>query len=112
MPGGMPRRDQHVLLGLAVAMVAFAVLQPLIGVNPDLLLAAPVVMLLLPLLTGRYLGEDGLVRLAARSRPPRARTAANSPAPPRAPRIVARGGRLIASALAERGPPALSLLAR
>lgn len=108
----MSRRDQHVLLGLAVAMVAFAVLQPLIGVSPNLLLAAPVVMLLLPLLTGRYVGEDALVALAVRSRPPRALSAASPTAPPRAPRILARGGRLIASALAERGPPALSLLAR
>jgi hypothetical protein len=93
-------------------MVAFAVLQPLTGVSPDLLLAAPVVMLLLPLLTGRYVGEDALVALAVRSRPPRARSAASPPVSPRPPRVLARGGRLIGSALAERGPPAVSLLAR
>jgi hypothetical protein len=108
----MPRRDQRILLGLAALTLAFAVMQSLTGLTPDVLLAAPVLLAFLPLLAGRYVGEDRLVRLAVRSDVPRARTAAAAVGPPlRAPRVLARGGRLIAAGLAERGPPAL-LLAR
>jgi hypothetical protein len=105
----MARRDQHILLGLALLSMAFLVLQPLTGLNPDVLLAAPVLLVFLPLLVGRYVGEDGLVRLAARSHAPRLRATSRSRPELRAPRVVARGGRLIAVALAERGPPAPAL---
>jgi hypothetical protein len=94
------------MLVLGVLTVAFAVVQSLTGLNPDVLLAAPVLLLLLPLLAGRYVGEDGLLRLAARARPRWARAASSARPALRAPRVVARGGRLIAVALAERGPPA------
>jgi hypothetical protein len=102
----MPRRDQHILLALALLSMAFLALQALTGLNPDVLLAAPVLLLLLPLLIGRYVGEDGLVRLAARSRAPRARATSSLPPMLRPARVLARDGRLIAAALAERGPPA------
>jgi hypothetical protein len=111
MPSGVSRRDQHLMLGLAVLSVAFAVLQSLTGLNPDLLLAAPALLLFLPLLAGRYLGEERLVQLAARSRAPQARAVSSSRPVLRAPRVLARGGRLIAVALAERAPPA-PLIAR
>ena len=71
IPSGVSRRDQHIVFGLAAATVALAVLQSLTGLNPDVLLAAPALLLFLPLLAGRYLGEHGLARLAARWRPPR-----------------------------------------
>jgi hypothetical protein len=106
---GMPRRDRHILLGLTLLSVALAVLQSVTGLSPDVLLAVPAALLLLPLLAGRYVGEDGLARLA-RSRtalPPR-RSPARIGARRRAPRVLPRGGRLIAAALAERGPPALA----
>jgi hypothetical protein len=105
----MPRRDRHILLGLTLLSVALAVLQSVTGLSPDVLLAVPAALLLLPLLAGRYVGEDGLARLA-RSRtalPPR-RSPARIGARRRAPRVLPRGGRLIAAALAERGPPALA----
>ena len=35
------------------------------GANPDLLLFAPLFVLLVPLLSGRYVGEEALGRLAA-----------------------------------------------
>jgi hypothetical protein len=102
----MPRRDRHILLGLTLLSVALAVLQSVTGLSPDVLLAVPAALLLLPLLAGRYVGEDGLARLA------RSRTAAAPRRSPqrigarrRAPRVLPRGGRLIAAALAERGPP-------
>jgi hypothetical protein len=104
----MPRRDQRILLGLAALTVLFAIAQSALGISEDVLLAAPGLLLLLPLLAGRYLGEDGIARLSAYVAAPRRRPRALRAAPlSRAPRVLARGGRLIAVALAQRGPPAL-----
>src|SRR3954467_2059069 len=105
----MPRRDRHILLALATLSAAFAIVQSVPGVSPDVLLAVPALLLLLPLLAGRYVGEDGLARLAGRRAlaPPR-RSPACLGERRRAPRVLPRGGRLIAAALAERGPPALT----
>jgi len=104
----MPRRDRYVLLGLTLLSVALAAAQSLAGVSPDLLLAVPALLLVLPLLAGRYVGEDGLTRLAVRALAPRRRSPASLGFRRRAPRVLPRGGRLIANALAERGPPALA----
>src|SRR5688572_19521978 len=100
----MTRRDRQLLFALAGLTLALASLT-LVGVHGDLLLAAPVLVFALPLLAGRYVGEEQLARLAAafvaaRRRPaaalvPRARRVA--PIPP-------RGGRLIAASLAVRPP--------
>jgi hypothetical protein len=95
----MPRRDQRILLGLAALTLVFAVVQSATGISGDVLLAAPVLVLLLPLLAGRYLGEDGIARLCA----------LRAAQPWRPARALARGGRLIAVALGRRGPPALAL---
>jgi hypothetical protein len=104
----MPRRDQRLLLGLAALTVLFALVQSATGISEDVLLAAPGLLLLLPLLAGRYVGEDGIARLSACLAAPRRRPLAVCAATlPRAPRVLARGGRLIAVALAQRGPPAL-----
>jgi hypothetical protein len=103
----MPRRDKHLLLGLAALTVLIAVVQSATGISGDVLLAAPALVLLLPLLAGRYVGEDGIARLGAIVALPRRRPVAVRAEPPRrAPRMLARGGRLIAVALAQRGPPA------
>jgi hypothetical protein len=103
----MPRRDRHILLGLTLLSVALAVAQSVTGLSPDVLLAVPAGLLLLPLLAGRYVGEERLVRLAARSDAAPRRSPARIGVRRRAPRVLPRGGRLIASALAERGPPLL-----
>ena len=66
----MPRRDQRLLLGLAALTLAFALVQTATGISSDVLLAAPVLVLLLPLLAGRYVGEDGIARLYAERGPP------------------------------------------
>jgi hypothetical protein len=107
----MPRRDQRLLLGLAALTLAFALVQSATGVGGDVLLAAPALVLLLPLLAGRYVGEDGIARLCAALGPLRRRrpVAAGLAPARRAPRVLARGGRLIAVALAQRGPPAAQL---
>lgn len=107
MPSVVSRRDQRLMFGLAVLSVALVVLQSLLGLNPDVLLAAPALVLFLPLLAGRYVGEEGLLRAAARWRAPRVRAVSSVRPLRRAPRVLARGGRLIAVALAERAPPAL-----
>jgi hypothetical protein len=106
----MPRRDQRILFGLAALTVLFAVVQSATGISGDVLLAAPALILLLPLLAGRYLGEDGIARLGAFVAPPRRRPALSRIASAlRAPRILARGGQLIGDALGTRGPPAYAL---
>lgn len=105
----MPRRDQRILFGLAALTVLFAVVQSATGISGDVLLAAPALVLLLPLLAGRYLGEDGLARLSAFVAPLRRAATARSTPSWRAPRVLARGGRLIAVALGRRGPPAYQL---
>jgi hypothetical protein len=102
----MPRRDRHILLALTLLSVALAVAQSLTGLSADVLLAVPALLVVLPLLAGRYLGEDGLARLAGRALAPRRRSPGTLGGRRRAPRVLPRGGRLIAAALAERGPPA------
>ena len=73
-----------------------------------LLALAPLLLLLASLLAGRYVGEERIARLAARLRPSarRARVARLGRGQ-RAPVVPARGGRLIAVSLAQRGPPAV-----
>ena len=107
----MPRRDQHILLGLTALSVLLALLVSLTGINADVLLATPALILLLPLLAGRYVGEEGIARLGARLAAPRRRLApVAAVAPWRASRALPRGGRLIAEALARRGPPAIAFV--
>lgn len=107
-PLGLMRAcDRRLQAGLVVlAMLLLAVLVH--GAGVEALLAAPPVVLLAPLLAGRYLGERQIERLAA-SRVPRAHRAARprrTSIAPRAPRVLLpRGGRLLATSLAVRPPP-------
>ncbi len=103
----MTRRDRRLLFGLAALTLALAALTH-VGVHSDVLLALPALLFALPLVAGRYVGEARLARLAATFVP--TRRGAASPIPPtarRSPRSLPRGGRLIASSLAVRPPPAL-----
>jgi hypothetical protein len=103
----MMRRDRHLLLGLSALLLGLMALTAT-GVHSDVLLAAPALVFVLPLLAGRYVGEDRLARLATAFAPVRRRPAGTlAPTAPRAPRALPRGGRLIASALAVRPPPVL-----
>jgi hypothetical protein len=106
----MTRRDRQLLLGLAALTLALAALT-LVGVHSDVLLAAPVLVFALPLLAGRYVGEEQLARLAAAFVARRRRPAAVLPTTARrTPGRLPRGGRLIAASLAERPPPVLARL--
>ena len=100
------RRDRQLLFALAGIALALASLT-LVGVHSDVLLTVPVLVLALPLLGGRYVGEEQILRLAAaflaaRRRPAPALSPTTGGAPPRLP----RGGRLLAFSLAVRPPPA------
>ncbi|UUY06109.1 hypothetical protein LRS13_11520 [Svornostia abyssi] len=102
---------RHLLLALT-AVGVLCVLPIALGAPIDLLLAAPVLLLALPLLAGRYLGEETLDRLArvvaARRRP---RTVAALLSTARGPRVLlARGGALLARSLAVRPPPAAPVI--
>lgn len=94
---------------LAVTICWVAALA-LIGSTEALLFLAPALLIAIPLIGGRYLGEELIVKLATRRARPRRRTAVSpvwTPAP-----VVARrprGNRLIAFSLAKRPPPALPL---
>jgi hypothetical protein len=101
----MARRDLHLLLGLGALTLALVVVQAATGA--EVMMASPALALALPLFAGRYVGERRLAALAARFAAPVRRAArALSARLPRAPRaVLARGGRLIAVSLAERGPP-------
>jgi hypothetical protein len=102
----MTRRDRHLLFGLAALTLAVAGLT-LVGVHSDILLALPALLFALPLMAGRYVGEDRLARLAAAFVAVRRRAAGSLPTTARrSPRALPRGGHLIASSLAVRPPPA------
>jgi hypothetical protein len=103
----MARRDLRLLLGLTGLTLALVAIQALTGA--EVLLASPALVLALPLLAGRYVGEERIARLAARFvvgvRRAAPRLTARLPRAPRA--LLPRGGRLLACSLAERGPPAV-----
>lgn len=103
---------RHVVLRLLalLALLAFeaALAGTVTGMGSGLLHLAPAVLLLLPLLAGRYVGERKLDTLRRRrSAPYRRRFEAQAVRLPKAPRAtIARGGALLAASLAQRGPPA------
>jgi len=94
--------------------VAFAVLAAIVaaasasGAGGCLLALAPALLVLLPLLAGRYVGAERLARLTARRRSGRrgARRPVAAATPRRRPGpALSRGALLLGRALAERGPP-------
>jgi hypothetical protein len=99
-------RWAHIFL-LALATAAFAVVLVVPGLGVGVLFLSPAIVLLASLLTGHYVGEQRLQRLAAsfrlrRRRPSRAIAPAASP---RRRALMPRGGRLVATSLAVRPPP-------
>lgn len=95
------------LTGLASGLLLLAGLG---GLEETLAYAAPLLVLLLPLFAGRFVGEERIARLAGRrhSRARRPRPLALPVAWLRAASSVPRGGRLIARGLAVRPPPLLA----
>lgn len=93
-----------VLILALVALAALALSGTIGSLQAGTLTMLPALALAVAMLTRPYLGERVIARLRAR----RARRpgAASSKTAPRRPRIrIARGGRLIAAALAGRAPP-------
>lgn len=106
------RRDMTVLALVSLVTMLVALLETLGATHAGLLHLAPALVLLLPLVAGRYVGEDRLARLATNVRVPVVLRAPASVVPQlsRTARVLAaRGARLLAASLAERGPPAVAL---
>jgi hypothetical protein len=94
---------------LLVAMVTWALALALTGSSDALLFLAPVTLIYVPLLVGRYLGEDAIAGLAQHFYPRagrRVRSALRArPIPFAAHRTLARGALLYGESLASRPPP-------
>lgn len=101
----MSLRDLRPLLAITVVGLLWALTQSVEGLDVGWLSLAPALLLALPLLAGRYLGEDALARLAARA--PATSRPATAPTALRRGRTVAcaAGGLLLARRLAGRAPP-------
>jgi len=103
-------RDQRLMVLLTGFASLLVLVAGLTGYEESLAYAAPLLVVLLPLLAGRFLGEERIARLVVRARR-RSRRAAALPVPTawlRAVRSVPRGGRLIPRGLAVRPPPLLA----
>jgi hypothetical protein len=101
----MTRRPHHALratAGVVVLATLWLVGLHVGGLDTGLLFLAPAFVLLLPLLAGRYLGEDALAPFGEPVR--RVVAAAIHRVRPRA-RVAPRGGLLVGCSLAGRAPP-------
>jgi hypothetical protein len=94
-----------VVAWFTLLVAAWTVSALLSGVDTGLLYLAPALLLCLPLLLGRYLGEEQLAELAKRSPRCAVRRVSRLPVPRSHVRLMQRGGRLVASSLAKRPPP-------
>ena len=109
----MPQRAsrRRVVFAVGVAAVAALAVLALIGtlgvLGPGALTLLPALLLAAAVFAGRYPGEQLLERWA-RARPRARRTSARLILPTRPVATLARGGRLVAAALAGRAPPALA----
>jgi hypothetical protein len=98
------------MLVAALATSATLLVAALAGHAELLSYAAPLFLLVVPLLAGRYVGEERLERMRSGMRQGRRLPPRGTP-PVTGRRLVAalpRGGRLIAHSLAERPPPPLA----
>ncbi len=94
--------------GVALAITAcWALALALAGSTDALLFMAPALLLVAPLIAGRYVGEALIEKLVERrGGPPRRPSARPAAAPPPPALWLPRGTRLIAFSLAGRPPPA------
>jgi hypothetical protein len=101
------RRHRLARWTFAAVLAAWMAAEALSGSQSGLLCLAPALVLALPLLLGRYVGEAQLVELAGRATArPRRRRAVRVARPHSRARVMQRGGRLVASGMAKRPPPA------
>jgi hypothetical protein len=98
------RLTPQVSLALTLCWVA---LLAVTGATDALLFLAPALLIAIPLLGGRYVGEELIAKFVARRARRRKRAAAPvRQAPPAPSTWLPRGTRLIAFGLAKRPPPA------
>ena len=106
----MDRRDLRLLLALTALSVAWLLVQGVTGVPEGVAMLVPAMLLALPLLAGRYVGEEAIER-ARLARDPvapgRRRAPGRSPSLRATTVVIPRGGLLLASSLATRPPPSL-----
>jgi hypothetical protein len=93
--------------GLALTVtVCWAFALALSGSTDTLLFLAPALLIVVPLIAGRYPGEELIAKLVSkRSRPPRRSVAAPTSIPRPSLAWSPRGTRLLAFSRAERPPP-------
>src|SRR5262249_52465740 len=101
----MPRRERMLLGAFTVIVLAWMLVQALTGAETGLLYLAPALVLALPLIGGRYVGEQQLAAAAERRIAPVVRAAKSAAATRSFVRVMQRGSRLVASSLAKRPPP-------
>src|SRR4051812_50013351 len=101
----VPRRDRISLWTFTLVVASWMVAEALTGCQAGLLYLAPALVLALPLLLGRYVGEEQLVELAARPLEQTHRRALRLARPRRYARGVPRGGRVGAPRVGQRAPP-------
>jgi hypothetical protein len=102
----MTARELRLLLLLCLVAVLCAAAQSIAGVHTSLLFLSPALVIALPLLAGRYVGEERLLAIARALPRPRRRARRSRPACGLPAQVLPRGGLLIATALAVRPPPA------
>jgi hypothetical protein len=109
----MPRcRPWVPVVLLPVALAAFAAALVVPGLESGVLFLSPAIVMLALLLGGHYVGETQLQRLAAawHQRRPRRDRVRRDPLPRRPRALMPRGGRLVATSLAVRPPPLLTIV--
>jgi hypothetical protein len=104
----MARRPRLLSASFVLVIVAGLVAEAVTGLDTGLWYLAPALVLCAPLLMGRYVGEQRLVpRVRRERRVPR--RAPQVLTPHSHVRVMQRGGRLVAAAMAKRPPPAHAL---
>ncbi len=107
LPGRMQRRPTRVLLAVVAAIATWWLAAHVAGLAHGVAMLAPALLLLLPLLAGRYVGEELIDRLRTAVAPRRSRRRLVAPTRLRpVARIAVRGSLLMGAHLAQRPPPA------
>jgi hypothetical protein len=102
----MSRRDLRPLLLLAAVAVVMAATWSVVGLDVGWLMMAPALVLVLPLLAGRFVGEEALRRWSSSRRAAPRRRDGGRLLPRRPERTIGLDGPLLARRRAGRAPPA------
>jgi hypothetical protein len=102
------RRNSLLAVAFVVVVAAWSAFEVFGVGQAGFLYLVPALVLVLPLLFGRYVGEERIAALAAKPAGAVRRPARRVPLPRAAERVMHRGGRLVASSMAKRPPPAFA----